>query len=841
MTIFAPLLLLSTLAFTVQDAEPIVVREVLVIDGVPRSRRSPVFVDPVEAALAAGTFTAPKEGDAFPSDRGERTWRKVTDENGSFGDRAIAAGYAFATVESPRDQVLLLEARGHRCVYVNGEPRGGDVYNLGLTRWPIALRAGTNELLFRGGRGNLQIRLVPPPAPVFLETRDALYPQLIRGDENDLPWGSIQVTNATTEWQRELSLWIGQKGPHSLSLRIPPIGPSSALKVGFVLPPCFENPLELRLERIPGGQSSELFSLDPIELAIKEPTDKHIRTFLSRIDGSVQAYAVTPPRPAPDGAKPRGLVLSLHGAGVDGRNQAHHYRPTDWATIVSPTNRRPFGFDWEDWGRWDALEALADAQKRFDTDPRLTVLTGHSMGGHGTWQLGVHFPDLFAAIGPSAGWRDFWSYAGAAEWGEEAGPVERLMDRAVNGSRTTLLERNLEKRGVYILHGDRDDNVPVSQARFMRQRLAEFHPNFTYYERPGAGHWWGNPCMDWPPLMDFLKQNTPLPADRDVRQIDFRTVHPGISSKLHWITVEAQERNLAVSHVEARLDAGKRLFTLSTDNVRRLRIDLGELAAPQLGAEEAPPTFALAPSEPVTVEIDGQTLGPIEWPETSSSNANAAPTSPGLRLHRTGDGWQSIGEVSPRLKGPHRAGAFKDAFRNHVKLVIGTRGTAAENAWAYAKARFDAETFAYRGNGAFKILRDVDLDPAQHPDHNLILYGNADTNAAWKLVIPDCPVTVRRGEVQIGERSLTGDDLGCLLIFPRAGSDLASVGVVAGTGAAGQRLTHRLPYFVSGIAYPDWTVIGTDLLEAGIEGVRAAGFFAEDWTLGDDWAVRDED
>ena len=44
---------------------------------------------------------------------------------------------------------------------------------------------------------------------------------------------------------------------------------------------------------------------------------------------------------------------------------------------------------------------------------RRTYLTGHSMGGHGTWHLGVTFPDRFAAIAPGRGWISMWSYAGA--------------------------------------------------------------------------------------------------------------------------------------------------------------------------------------------------------------------------------------------------------------------------------------------------------------------------------------------------------------------------------------------------------------------------------------------
>ena len=95
--------------------------------------------------------------------------------------------------------------------------------------------------------------------------------------------------------------------------------------------------------------------------------------------------------------------------------------------------------------------------------------------------------DVAAAIAPSAGWRDFWSYAVRPDDADDVDPVREMVERSSNGSRTLLLEQNLLHGGVYVLHGDRDDNVPVDQARFMRKRLAEFHPNWAYYERPGAG------------------------------------------------------------------------------------------------------------------------------------------------------------------------------------------------------------------------------------------------------------------------------------------------------------------------------------------------------------------
>ena len=95
-------------------------------------------------------------------------------------------------------------------------------------------------------------------------------------------------------------------------------------------------------------------------------------------------------------------MLSLHGASVKALNQVNAYGQKDWCHIVAPTNRRPYGFDWEDWGRMDALEVLDLAREQLGTDPQRTYLTGHSMGGHGAWHLGVTYPDRFAAVGPSA-------------------------------------------------------------------------------------------------------------------------------------------------------------------------------------------------------------------------------------------------------------------------------------------------------------------------------------------------------------------------------------------------------------------------------------------------------
>ena len=69
------------------------------------------------------------------------------------------------------------------------------------------------------------------------------------------------------------------------------------------------------------------------------------------------------------------------------------------------------------------------------------------------------------------------------------------------------------------------------------------------------------------------------------------------------------------------------------------------------------------------------------------------------------------------------------------------------------------------------------------------------------------------------------------VIRPRSGSETALVGVVAGTGLPGVRTTDRLPYFLSGVAYPDLTVLTPDIFKEGSAAVRAAGYFGNDWSI----------
>jgi len=769
-------------------------REALVLAAAGRAGREPAHTDAVEAAIVAGTWREPKADEtvALPGG-GSRAWTRVeAGKDGWLRHEALRGGYACLAFDAHEAGVRLLHARAHGMVYVNCEPRAGDPYDSGRFRIPIAVRAGRNVLLFSCGRGQLRAELADPPAPVFLDPADATLPDLLDGEDSAL--AAVVVVNATGELQDRLRIVAERAGRRTISA-LPPVPPLSARKVPFSIDArgAAGDRAEVRLALEREGAAGHEAS---VTLRVRRPGELHRRTFRSAIDDTVQYYAVLPatrldPRPA--------LVLTLHGAGVEAQGQAEAYAAKSWAHVVAATNRRPFGFDWEDWGRLDALEVLDDAARQLPHDPARVCLTGHSMGGHGTWQVGVHFPDRFAALGPSAGWASFRTYQGGRRLLGPDPAVVSLVRRAEAESDTPALLENLAALGLYVLHGDADDNVPVREARRLKEQLAG-HRDLTVHEQPGAGHWWdasdepGTDCVDWGPMFELFARRARPMLDA-VRDVAFTTVNPAVSSRCHWVEIEAQRRSLEPSRVRLRLDPLARRFRGTTENVARLALRVDQLAP-----------------GPVRFELDG---GKLEIEKGSGPAAGPDP----LRLERRDDAWVLAGPLDPALKGPHRGGPFKQAFQNRAQLVYATGGSEEERAWAFAKARYDAETFWVRGNGAFDVVADTAFDPGAEQERSVVLYGNAKTNRAWPALLENASLPP------------VPEGCGALIVQPRRGSARALVGIVTGADARGMRLTDRLPYFTSGVHYPDWIVLGPETLELGLAGVRAAGFFGPDWSM----------
>ena len=349
----------------------------------------------------------------------------------------------------------------------------------------------------------------------------------------------------------------------------------------------------------------------------------------------------------------------------------------------------------------------------------------------------------------------------------------------------------------------------------MVDSLEGVHGDFVHREVPGVGHWWdlsdepGADCVDWPPMFDFFARHA-RPGRERVSEVHFATSNPGVSARCNWLAIDAQIEQLSMSRADVRFDPGANRFSGTTRNVARLALDAG----------------IARPDSPITIELDGQSL---RFEDAAYRGR--------IWLWLASGRWAVGGEPWSEHKGSHRYGPFKEALRNYVVFVYGTKGSREENAWAYGKARFDAEKLWYQGNGSVEVVSDSDFAPSRYADRNVVLYGNAGTNAAWKPLLGESPVQVTRGAVAVGGRAIRGSDLCCIFIRPRPGSRTASVAAVSGSGVVGMRIANRLPYLSPGVGLPDCAVFDPKILTRGDSGVVLAGFFGLDWSVdGGEWA-----
>jgi predicted peptidase len=196
------------------------------------------------------------------------------------------------------------------------------------------------------------------------------------------------------------------------------------------------------------------------------------------------------------------LMLFLHGAGERGSNLAKvtvhgppkivKQRPDFPFILVSP--QCP---DEGTWSRELLLALLDQVIKKHRVDKTRVYLTGLSMGGYGTWELGLWHPDRFAAIAPICGGGDILPLL-LPPPGKEA---------------------LLKKLPVWVFHGAKDNEVPLSESERMINTLKQIGNQtvkLTVY--PEAGHDSWTETYNNQELYDWFLQHRIAPPSRRKRK-----------------------------------------------------------------------------------------------------------------------------------------------------------------------------------------------------------------------------------------------------------------------------------------------------------------------------------
>ncbi|HEU4388212.1 MAG TPA: prolyl oligopeptidase family serine peptidase [Blastocatellia bacterium] len=188
------------------------------------------------------------------------------------------------------------------------------------------------------------------------------------------------------------------------------------------------------------------------------------KAYRSKVDNTLQPYRIFVPA-AYDGSKAYPLIIALHGMGGDENSYFDLYGSGAFKKeadrrgyiVACPKGRNPASL-YIGTAERDVIDVLDEVRHAYNIDPSRIYLTGHSMGGYGTWSVAMNHPDIFAALAPISG-------GGSPPGMAKIARIPQL-----------------------VVHGDNDKTVPVSASRVMVEAGRKLNTEIKYIEIPGGDH-----------------------------------------------------------------------------------------------------------------------------------------------------------------------------------------------------------------------------------------------------------------------------------------------------------------------------------------------------------------
>jgi len=751
-------------------------------------------------------------------------WDTLQDIYGNVG--ILNAGYTWASFNSPGKRRALVGTPEISSFVLNGRSYPADAYGDGYFLIPVVLKEGKNRILlkFSGYADHSgSFKILPAPDPLRIVKEDVLLPDLVVGDTGST-WIGVPVMNTSEKRLYDIAIDVTGEVIAPQHVIVKSMIPLAGRKI----------PIRIELKKeIIAADSTPIFlkptcedfsSQETCWIKIKKPNEARSRTFISRVDGSCQYYSILPPTNFQKDSV-YSLLLTLHGAGVEARGQAAAYTQKDWAFVAAPTNRRRYGFDWQDWGRLDALEVLAEVKKNYPIDENRVYLIGHSMGGHGTWHVGLTHPDLFAAIAPSAGWTTIQLYAPfflqKSYLFAEPDQI-KYRDMVMREDVTPLFLENARNLPAYILHGGADDNVPPIQGRLMSKYLNDLGYKYIYDEVPGQGHWWnidstpGTDCIDKQEMMDFLRAKTndtfPYP-----NKIVLKTTDLAQSNQTYWIRIDELEHLYQEGKIEVNRE-------------RNLVKNIFDKIPPEYWMTEI--EIHISNIKRFSIFIETKPEAPIFYINNYLIRSRYEPFNGWLSFYKSGDSFK-IGKPKEDglYKSPELYGPIKRAYFTPFLLVYGTRGDSLSTERNLHQARLQSYTWWIRANGFVEVIPDTELTEEMAEKYNLILFGNNETNSYVKYINYKLPIHMESGKVFLGKERITADSLCLMEIYPNPRHPDKFVLLYSATNQDMERFTGLFSTLYSSAGLPDFLVWDKSALDFGWAGVVCAGFFDQNWRI----------
>ncbi len=523
-----------------------------------------------------------------------------------------------------------------------------------------------------------------------------------------------------------------------------------------------------------------------------------VRGYLSPVDGAALPYGLVIPEKL-DLAKPAALYVWLHGRDERGTDLhflsgcAHNrgeVHPDD-AIVLQAFGRGCVGFKAA--GELDVLDAITDAQAHYRIDPARIVLIGFSMGGAGAKHLGAHYADHFCAISCGAGFAETAHYNKLTPetypppWEQTLWGLYDAPDYV----------RNTFAVQFSCYSGEKD--AQIQGARMMEEAYTANGRTLRHFIGPGVAHQYNPATLK--EILAFVSDAVVAgrPAAPDTLTLQTRTLR---YDRLFWLRAEGLEHHWADARIDAQAHGAD--VALTTTNITRLRV-----AWPHLGAASV-------------VTVDGQKVA-------------VGPGLPAPSLAKAEGKWSLVDAKAPvpGLRKVHGLqGPIDDAFMGPFLMVLPSGRSAQPRVqrWVEFESAHAIARWAGLMRGAARVKTDKEVTDADIRDYNLVLWGDAASNALIAKVAGKLPIRWSDQDITVGTRHFSAADHVPTLIFPNPLNPARYV--VLNSGLTFREASDRTNS-LQNPKLPDWAVIDLakdpDGAAPGV--IAAAGFFSESWDL----------
>lgn len=453
-----------------------------------------------------------------------------------------------------------------------------------------------------------------------------------------------------------------------------------------------------------------------------------VRGYVSKVDGSVQPYAIYVPKDL-DLNEPARLDVVLHGRGATLHEvrffDQHEGKPNPAdakGLTLHVFGRTNNAYRWA--GEADVFEAIDAVKRNYRVDEKRVVLRGFSMGGAGAWHLGLHHPDRWVSVEAGAGFAETLNYAklkNPPEYVLKGLHVYDAADYSLNAfnvpmagyggeldpqkASSELIEKNLAALGFKM----KPDGLVTKAEGLDFQRIVG----------KDMGHKVDPASADL--LKTFHNERAEKGIDttpKHIRFITYTLKYP----KAHWLSIARLRRHYDRTEVDAELNPDDDSVTIrKADNVAVL---------------------ALARPVAETLKVGNQT-----FPLRQAAEGRL----PMVYFRKVQEGWEpldfeasrAIEENARKEKAPGLQGPIDDAFSGAFLCVrpTGTAQNPEATKWAVARLERFAKEWSKWMRGDLPIKDDRDVTPADIAEKHLIAFGDPGSNSLLNKVSADLPVS----------------------------------------------------------------------------------------------------